>query len=77
MIVRRAAVDPCEVCGKTVYFSDKLSAEKKLFHKACFRCAHCNNTLKLGTYASLEGKYYCKPHFKQVRSFVFLLHFLS
>ncbi len=30
------------------------------------RCAHCSSALKLGTYASLEGKYYCKPHFRQV-----------
>ena len=30
------------------------------------QCAHCNNTLSLGKYAALEGKFYCKPHFKQL-----------
>jgi len=62
----RSSVDPCMVCGKQVYFSDKLSVEGKLVHKFCFRCAHCNGTLKLGTFAALEGRYYCKPHFKQL-----------
>jgi hypothetical protein len=54
------------VCGERVYFSDRLSADGKLYHKKCFRCAHCNNMVKLGNYASLEGKLYCKPHFKQL-----------
>lgn len=91
----------CDVCGKNVYFSDKLAADGKIFHKcmfgcnpanesdicfsfpACFRCAECGSALKLGTYAALEGtqvvfanpvlelifftgKFYCKPHFKQL-----------
>ncbi|KAL6068022.1 LIM zinc-binding domain-containing protein [Balamuthia mandrillaris] len=56
----------CIVCDKAVYFSDKLQADGKVFHKACFRCTECKNVLKLGSYASLEGKYYCKPHFKQL-----------
>lgn len=30
------------------------------------QCNHCNGKLKLGSYASLEGKYFCKPHFKQL-----------
>jgi len=25
-----AKKDPCEVCGKTVYFSEKLSADEKV-----------------------------------------------
>ncbi len=30
------------------------------------RCMHCTGQLKLGNYASLDGKLYCKPHFKQL-----------
>lgn len=30
------------------------------------KCEECNCTLKLGNYASLAGKYYCKTHFKQL-----------
>lgn len=58
--------EKCDVCGKTVYLTEKISADSKSYHKACFRCCHCNGQLKLGSYASLNGKYYCKPHFKQL-----------
>merc|ERR1712232_1025931 len=30
------------------------------------KCTHCNKTLGLGNFAALNGKYYCKPHFKQL-----------
>jgi hypothetical protein len=49
-----------------VGFGGWVQADGRIFHKSCFRCAHCNGALKLGTYASLQGKYYCKPHFKQL-----------
>jgi len=57
----------CAQCQKTVYVTERLQIDDAvLFHKACFRCAHCNNIIKLGSFAALEGKYYCKPHFKQL-----------
>ncbi|XP_007432452.1 xin actin-binding repeat-containing protein 2-like [Python bivittatus] len=43
-----------------------LVADKQIFHKSCFRCHHCGSKLSLGNYASLHGKIYCKPHFKQL-----------
>ncbi len=52
--------DTCLECGKRTYPTDRLQADDKVFHKACFRCAHCNAVIKLGSYAALEGKYYCK-----------------
>ena len=58
--------EACDVCGKRVYLTEKLSADGKIYHKSCFRCHHCNSTLKLGSYAALEQKIYCKPHFKQL-----------
>jgi len=58
--------DKCITCAKTVYITERLVAEDKIFHKNCFKCAHCKNTIRLGNYASLDGKYYCKPHFKQL-----------
>jgi len=45
---------------------EEMNADGKIFHKTCMKCAHCNNTLKLGNYAALQGRYYCKPHFKQL-----------
>jgi len=45
---------------------ERLAADDKVFHKTCFKCEQCKGSLKLGTYAALDGKYYCKPHFKQL-----------
>uniref|UniRef100_A0A8C9QDE3 Xin actin binding repeat containing 2 n=1 Tax=Spermophilus dauricus TaxID=99837 RepID=A0A8C9QDE3_SPEDA len=56
----------CILCQKTVYPMECLVADKQSFHKACFRCHHCNSKLSLGNYASLHGQIYCKPHFKQL-----------
>jgi len=65
------ASDKCHECGKTVYPQEMLKednsqGEKLVFHKSCFRCKHCNNVLKIGSFASLNGEFYCKPHFKQL-----------
>lgn len=37
----------CTACTKTVYLVDKLTADSRIYHKACFRCHHCRNTLKV------------------------------
>jgi len=58
--------EKCQECGKTVYFSERLAADGIIFHKSCFKCIHCKSILKLGSYAALNGSYYCKPHFKQL-----------
>ncbi|XP_031478783.1 LIM domain-containing protein WLIM1-like [Nymphaea colorata] len=55
----------CQACQKTVYLVDQLVADKRIFHKACFRCYHCKGTLKLGNYCSFEGVLYCRPHYDQ------------
>jgi hypothetical protein len=34
-------------CDKTVYLVDKLTADNRVYHKACFRCHHCKGTLKV------------------------------
>ncbi|KAF3773972.1 LIM domain-containing protein [Nymphaea thermarum] len=56
----------CRACEKTVYLVDQLTADNKVYHKACFRCHHCKGTLKLSNYSSFEGVLYCKPHFDQL-----------
>lgn len=65
-----SASDKCDKCGKTVYLTEKIVVEdkedKKLFHKSCLRCEHCQVVLSLGSYASMNGVTYCKPHFKQL-----------
>ncbi|KAF5740611.1 pollen-specific protein SF3-like [Tripterygium wilfordii] len=36
----------CMACDKTVYLVDRLTADNRVYHKACFRCHHCKGTLK-------------------------------
>lgn len=64
------ASEKCTVCNKTVYLAEKIVVEdkedKKTFHKTCLKCSHCKCTLSLGNYASMQGIFYCKPHFKQL-----------
>ncbi|KAL8234671.1 hypothetical protein R6Q59_020771 [Mikania micrantha] len=56
----------CTVCDKTVYLVDKLVANQRVYHKACFRCHHCNSTLKLSNFNSFDGVVYCRHHFDQL-----------
>jgi hypothetical protein len=56
----------CAICAKTVYAMERMDADGMAFHKTCMKCEECNCTLKLGNYASLAGKYYCKTHYKQL-----------
>ncbi|NXG47802.1 XIRP2 protein, partial [Psilopogon haemacephalus] len=58
--------EACRLCQQRVYPMECLVADKQNFHKSCFRCHHCGSQLSLGNYASLHGKIYCKPHFKQL-----------
>ncbi|KAK1414561.1 hypothetical protein QVD17_30307 [Tagetes erecta] len=56
----------CAACDKTVYLVDKLVANKRVYHKACFRCHHCSRTLKFSNFNSFDGVVYCNPHFDQL-----------
>ncbi|XP_034388984.1 LIM domain and actin-binding protein 1-like [Cyclopterus lumpus] len=58
--------ETCIACRKTVYPLERLMALQHVYHKSCFRCVHCNTKLSLGSYASLHGNVYCKPHFSQL-----------
>ncbi|XP_010621973.1 LIM domain and actin-binding protein 1 isoform X3 [Fukomys damarensis] len=58
--------ETCVECRKTVYPMERLLANQQVFHISCFRCSYCNSKLSLGTYASLHGRIYCKPHFNQL-----------
>jgi len=45
----------CMACDKTVYLVDKLTADNRVYHKACFRCHHCKGTLKVSLSYTLFG----------------------
>eukprot|EP00092_Neocalanus_flemingeri_P024414 GFUD01026470.1.p1 GENE.GFUD01026470.1~~GFUD01026470.1.p1 ORF type:complete len:1877 (-),score=478.06 GFUD01026470.1:313-5943(-) len=59
--------DNCLFCAKKVYVVERMSAEGKFFHRACFRCDYCNILLRLGSYVyhregRFAGKFFCIPH---------------
>lgn len=62
--------EKCVACGHTVYATERAVvedlAEKKVYHKQCIRCQSCNKVLSVGQFSSLDGKFWCKPHFKQL-----------
>lgn len=58
--------ETCYACVKTVYPLERLVVLQHVYHKSCFRCAHCSAMLSLSNYASLHGDIYCKPHFNQL-----------
>ena len=45
---------------------ESITIEGAVMHKNCLRCAHCNGLLSAGKYAAVSGKFFCKPHFKQL-----------
>lgn len=40
----------CFICHNRVFLMERLIAERKLFHRACFRCDKCRACLRPGTY---------------------------
>ena len=36
----------CNICDKKLHFVEKVCAEGKSFHRACFRCNYCNIQLR-------------------------------
>lgn len=51
---------------KTAYIMEQIKIEGLIFHKNCLKCFHCKKTLKPGNYTSIDGSFYCKPHFIQI-----------
>ncbi|KAJ3159969.1 LIM domain and actin-binding protein 1 [Geranomyces michiganensis] len=56
----------CSVCARPVYVVEKITLDSRVMHKTCLRCEYCNCQLKPGTVAAMDGKYFCKPHFRQL-----------
>lgn len=56
----------CAKCSRPVYAMERVKAEKRTWHKECFRCVQCNKQLTVETYQSDHTTLYCKPHFKQL-----------
>lgn len=59
------AQSKCAVCQRTVYAAEYVGATGRAFHKACFRCGVCKTLLRADTFTTVDGKFYCKPHYEQ------------
>ncbi|KAK3103793.1 hypothetical protein FSP39_021937 [Pinctada imbricata] len=59
-------LDKCPACQKTVYAMEKVEMNKNIYHRACFKCSHCNCRLTAKTFSLNEGVMYCTNHFKQL-----------
>lgn len=55
----------CGSCMERVYVVERLVVDNIAYHKGCFKCSHCKKVISAGTYASLNGRLFCKPHFQQ------------
>jgi len=58
--------DSCGTCAKRVYAAEMLKCDGQAYHKACFKCCCCQKPITFKSYAALNGKLYCKPHFQQL-----------
>ncbi|KAK9526025.1 hypothetical protein VZT92_016684 [Zoarces viviparus] len=57
--------DVCFFCQKRVYLMERLSAESLFFHRSCFQCCQCSDTLRLAAYAfdQHDRRFYCLQHY--------------
>lgn len=62
----------CHFCNERVFVLERLSAEGFFFHRKCFKCEVCEETLRLGNYGYIPsednkpGKFYCKAHYRKI-----------
>jgi len=56
----------CHKCTKAAYPEESQAYDEFTFHKACFKCLHCNSSLTVASVAKIDGRIYCKPCFTKM-----------
>jgi hypothetical protein len=57
------ATSKCTECKETVYPLERTVLAEQVFHKGCAKCSHCQGTLSIASFASVNGRLFCKPHY--------------
>ncbi|VDN55471.1 unnamed protein product [Dracunculus medinensis] len=53
----------CQLCTKFVYLAERMQVEGMFIHKSCFRCAYCEQPLRLGHCAQDRNLHQFNPRF--------------
>lgn len=56
----------CCVCSKTAYPLERVIINDRVFHERCFKCCVCMSKLQAGTFASLNGLFYCRKDYHTI-----------
>jgi len=55
--------ESCERCGKAVFAMERITGNRLVFHKTCFRCAACSTLLRPGNWELDGGTLLCRAHY--------------
>ncbi|KAL4348215.1 hypothetical protein GQ457_17G003480 [Hibiscus cannabinus] len=58
--------EKCKCCNKTAYPIERVTVNRTIYHKSCFKCIHGGCTISPSNYIAHEGKLYCKHHHIQL-----------
>ncbi|KAI8880910.1 hypothetical protein K501DRAFT_141012, partial [Backusella circina FSU 941] len=60
----------CSICEKKVYVIEKVEANGRIYHKACFKCEDDGCRLTLANFHYHNGGLYCPKHVPKLQAIV-------